>query len=37
MKNKILSAVLIKHFYSQVINSFVEVSKKALWGKVIFL
>ena len=33
IKNKILSVILIKHFYSQVMNIFVKVHNKKLWAK----
>ena len=33
IKNEILSVILIKHFYSQVINIFVKVQNKKLWAK----
>ena len=34
MKNKILSEILIKHFYSQDMNIFVEVFNKELWENI---
>ena len=33
IKNEILSVILIKHFYSQVMNIFVKVHNKKLWAK----
>ena len=33
IKKEILSAILIKHFYSQVMNIFVEVHNKEMWTK----
>ena len=37
IKNKSVFAILIKHFYSQVMNIFVEALNKKLWGKSFFV
>ena len=33
IKNKSLSVIRIKHFYSQIMNIFAKVLNKNLWGK----
>ena len=35
-KNESVSEILIKHFYSQVMNIFAEVLNRKLWGKYFF-